>query len=209
MTLAYRYLDPKQDDQTYLYLPTLRRVLRGDAGTRSTPITNSCISPDDLFGWDGRTFAFSYKFIKEQKVLFCADTNADVEWGMKKFKETGGDIPYDGENWSIRDAYVIEVIPKDNRYPQSRKLLYIDKEVLGVMYSSSWDRAGNLWKGTWGAFRRDKLPDGDTNVGVVGVVALDLQFGMISQYYNNFHKFAGFGITYADLMPSALLLKAR
>ena len=50
MTLLVRYIDQKAADATFLYLPSLRRTLRGEAGERSTPIQSSTQAPDDFEG---------------------------------------------------------------------------------------------------------------------------------------------------------------
>jgi hypothetical protein len=117
-------------------LPTMRRVLRGEAGQRSTPIQGIPQSLDDFFGgFDGKTQEFTYKFLREQKVLACVDANISVAIGKKQYAESGNWPPFPSENWSLRDTYVIEVIPKDPRYPQSKKIVYIDKEGLWSLWN--------------------------------------------------------------------------
>jgi hypothetical protein len=129
MTMSYTYLDPKKPADVYLYLPTMRRVLRGEAGQRSTPIQGIPQSLDDFFGgFDGRTQEFSYKFLREQKVLACTESTISVALGKKLYKEAQGSVVLPGDSWSIRDAIVVEITPKDPRYPQSKKIVYIDKE---------------------------------------------------------------------------------
>lgn len=210
MLLAYRYMDPKKTDDTYLYLPTLRRVLRGEAGQRSTPTAGSPAALDDYHGFDGKTFEFNYKFIREQKVLGCVDSTAGVERAMKEFKELGGKVaPFPSENWSVRDVYVIEITPKDTKYPQSKKIAYIDKDAIQCLYSVAYDRSGKLWKVFETAAKTFKMPDGDTQTYEVANLALDLQFGMVSDYESTVTKLFGFGVKYSDVMPSALLRMAR
>ncbi len=210
MTLNYRYLDTKRPDDVYLYLPTMRRVLRGEAGQRSTPIQGIPQSLDDFFGgFDGKTFQFTYKFLREQKVLATTESNLSVALAKKLAKESGNWPPFPSENWSLRDAYVIEILAKDPRYPQGRKVVYIDKETLWCLYGIAYDRALKLWKVFQQSARRCKLPDGDTQAYIAGSVALDLQFGMGTSFCNDFIKLAGNKITYADMLPSALIKKVK
>jgi hypothetical protein len=210
MTMSYTYLDPKKPADVYLYLPTMRRVLRGEAGQRSTPIQGIPQSLDDFFGgFDGRTQEFSYKFLREQKVLACTESTISVALGKKLYKEAQGSVVLPGDSWSIRDAIVVEITPKDPRYPQSKKIVYIDKEGLWSLYGIAYDRAGKLWKVFALLARRNKLPDGDTQMYIAGQLGLDLQFGMGTMFYNDFFKITGNKMTYSDVMPSALTKRVR
>jgi hypothetical protein len=207
--LSYRYLDPRRSDDLYMYIPTLRRVLRAEAGQRSTPTQGAPQALDDYFGFDGKTFEFNYKFIREQKVLACTESNSSIELAKKVRKETGGGIPVPSENWSLRDVYVLEIIPKDTKYPQSKKLVYIDKEGLGVIYSLAWDRAGKLWKFFVNTYQKVPLPDGDSNMIPQCTISSDLQFGMVQTFYMDNYKLTGNGIKYVDVMPSALIKRVK
>ncbi len=204
ITLNYRYLDPRKPDDVYLYLPTMRRVLRGEAGQRSTPIQGIPSSLDDFFGgFDGKIQEFNYKFLREQKILALTEANMTVAQGRKE--AASGWPPFPSENWSVRDVYVIEITAKDPRYPQGRKVIYVDKEGLWCLYGVAYDRAGKLWKIFQLSARRDKLPDGDTQMYLAGQISLDMQFGMGTSFYADFLKLTGNNITYADVMPSALI----
>ena len=187
----------------------MRRVLRGEAGVRSTPLSGSITALDDFRGFDGKTFAFNYKFIKEQKILACTESNLSTKSTMKKYEESGGDLPFGGENWSVRDVYVVEVTPKESRYPMSKRILCIDKEGLSVLDNIIWDRAGKLWKIVYATYARGKLPDGDNFMVNTNLFTIDLQGGRVDYFVNDFTKTYGNGITYSDVMPSALLKRAR
>jgi len=210
MTMTHRYRDPKKRDDVYLYIPALRRVLRSESGQRSTPIQGIMYALDDFFGgFDGRTFEFTYKFLKEQKVLACTETNLNVELAKKMHKEIGGRVPFPVENWSLRDVYVIEITPKEAKYPQSKKIVYFDKEGLVCLYTAAYDRGGKLWKIFGLIGRRDALPDGDTQLYLAGQWGADLQFGLGTTFMTDFFKLTGNGIKYTDIMPSALVKKVR
>jgi hypothetical protein len=210
MMLNYRYNDPKKSDDTYLYLPTMRRVLRGEAGQKSTPVQGMLYALDDYFGgFDGKTEEFNFKFLREQKVLACTESKETVKSFAQKVKESPKAMVFPIEDYSLRDAYVIEITPKDPKYPQSKKIMYMDKEASGNLYGVAYDRAGKLWKIFGITYHRVPLPDGDNNAYIAQQFAIDLQFGMSSCFIADFFKLAGNNIKYVDLMPSSLVKQAK
>ncbi len=206
-TLNLRYLEYSKTDDIYIYLPSLRRVLRGEAGQRSTPLVGLIQAIDDFNGFDGRIPEFTYEVVKEQKVLGIAETkmNPEVAKGISKT----GEIPFSTENWEVRDVYVIDIKPKDPKYPQGRKRLYLDKENLtNPYYVIVWDRAGKLWKLWMLDNFTFQLPGGDRVNTFNTMFGLDLQFGMATTYAPDF-KFNDPKFTYSDITPSALLKLGR
>lgn len=210
MTLTYRYLDVRKADDTYLYIPSMRRVLRAEAGERATPIQGIMYALDDFFGgFDAKTFQFTYKFLREQKVLACTESTITMDRAKKIYAENGHRSPWPSENWSLRDAYVIEATPKDPRYPQSKKVIYFDKEALATLYTGAWDRAGKLWKIFGFIGRRIPLPNGDSQTYLACQWGADLQFGVGTTFTNDFFKLYGNNVTYTDMLPSALVKKVK
>ena len=205
--LSWRYLDPRKPDDMYVYLPTLRRVLRGEAGQRSTPLPGSIMTPDDLQMFDGRIQDFTYEFAGEQKVLGVTDNEINLK-RLSQWKGPG--MPWPTENWEIRDVYAIDIKSKDSKYPQSKKRIYIDKEnFTSIYYAVVWDRAGKLWK-VWTSLKtKFQMPGGDTTSYPAGDCGIDLQFGSV--YYVTWlsQKVNGNGFKYADVIPSALQMKGR
>ncbi|MGA2516160.1 MAG: DUF1329 domain-containing protein [Thermodesulfobacteriota bacterium] len=201
--LIYRYLDPRKSDDTYLYLPTLRRVLRGEAGQRSTPIQGQNQALDDFQGFDGRIQDFTYKYIREQKLLGVADSKLNVGLVRKQTAQAGGVLFFDDDNWEVRDVYVIDIIPKNATYPQSRKRIYIDKENPTIYHAAVWDRAGNPWKFWSFEFAKRPCADGDTASSIEHNFGLDVQFGY-GQTTTMDYKLNGHGFKYNDIMPSAM-----
>ena len=209
ITLAYQYTDMKKPDETYLYLPSMRRVLRAEAGQRSTPMLGSTNALDDFMGgFDGRIPDFSYTFIKEQKVLQCMENKVTV----KQARLAKSDLPYHTEGYELRDSYVVEIRPKDPKYPQSKKRLWIDKENLQILYCVAWDRAGKVWK-VWSQNYR-KFPvlasstAGEKFAVIDGTIGVDLQFGMAT-YYASDNVINTGKYSYSDVTPANLLKLAR
>ena len=204
--LSYRYTDLKKPDDTYLYLPSMRRVLRAEAGQRSTPILGGLQALDDFDGFDGRTSDFTFTFVRDQKVL--ANVNDKATPNIGRDWQPKGELWWKSEGWEPRDAYVIDIRPKDAKYPQGRKRIFLDKDSLSVLYSIAYDRAGKLWK-VWNASRMVySLPNGEKFSYMSGFFGVDLQFGMAG----NFGLYPAINtgkITYNDATPASLLKRAR
>jgi len=207
--LTYKYLDQKKSDEVYMYLPTMRRVLRGDASQRSTPIQGTTNAFDDFNGgFEGKVQQFTYKFVGQRKVLGCLTSPFNIPMSKKLQAEGGGTLPFASENFEVRDTYVIEIKAKDPKYPQSRKIIYVDKDTLMILYGVAWDRAGKLWKVWLTNYRTYELPNGDkanTNVGQLGI---DVQVGFAT-FFTMDNKMVGNNLKYVDVMPSNLSKKAR
>jgi len=205
MTLSYRYVDQNKPDDTYLYLPSMRRVIRAEAGQRSTPVLGSTQALDDFVVFDGRIPDFTYVLVKEQKVLAVADSKMTLKIAQGHKKD---EIPVDTEAYEVRDVYVIDIKPKDSKYPQSKKRIYVDKETLWPYYGVAWDRAGKVWKVWLQDTKSFSMPGGQQFVYTNGLIGVDLQFGMSTLYVPE-NTVNSSNFTYNDVTPQALLKRAR
>ena len=50
------------------------------------------------------------------------------------------------DTWEKRNVWVVEGVSKLPQYAYSKRVIFIDKETLGVIYSDIYDRSGELWK---------------------------------------------------------------
>lgn len=206
MTLLIRYIDQKEQDTTFLYLPSMRRVLRGEAGQRSTPINSSTQAPDDFFGFSGRIPEFTYKLIGDQKAVAMVDSKWNYE-NMEK-KDVGNLIPIETDGWEVRDVYIIEIIPKDEKYPQGKKVIWIDKETMTGLYAAAWDRAGALWKVWQIPNSRLKNHSGEGTSPYATNLGIDLQLGYCVQMISTW-ELNGIGVKDRDISPSSMKKLAR
>lgn len=200
MNLEYRYLDLKKGDDTYLYLPAMRRVMRADAGQRSVPMAGLIVTLDDVNLFDGRTAEFTYKLVKEQKILACFDPKMSFDWVKKQKLDL---LPVFDDGWEVRDTYVIDITPKSPRYPQSKKRIWIDKETYAPYHTVVWDRAGKFWKYWFMARSRAKTPDGEIFDVEGGMQGWDAQFGMGGVNFMKYKMNTG-KLRHEDFTPQAL-----
>ena len=170
-TLEIRYADPNRADDLYIYVPSLRRVRRAPPIQRCATIAPGEYNFDDINSFNGKITDFNYRFLGEKKML------ANLSQERLPFRRKRGDyLPLD-EGWEVRDAYLLEITPKDPDYCYPRKVVAIDRVMWDVFWTMTWDKDGNYWREQF-AFRTPvRLPDGREVWSVGTVVFVNVQNG--------------------------------
>ncbi len=140
-SLSYRFLDLNEQDRTWLYTPTLRRVRRLSTSQRSDSVFGQDTDLDSYYGYSGNIAWMSWKFLGERKMLGSFHSlHSPVQWCPGR-----GDFAF-CDVWEPRDVFVVEGISKLPQYAYSKRILYIDKETYSVLYMDAYDHSGRLWK---------------------------------------------------------------
>jgi hypothetical protein len=189
----YRYFDPAKQDDSWLYLPSLRRVRRLSTAQRSDALFGQDTDQDSYGGYAGQIAWADWKYLGEKEVLGAMHTsNLPVKW-----VEGANDWAFEGE-WEKRKVYVVEGESKLPQYAYSKRVLYLDKENYDVPYSDMYDRAGQLWK-IWvnnftqrkEAFAGAKMKyDEDTSM-TPAIVMVDMQLQHATKAALPSHRFPG------------------
>ena len=149
--LTFRYLGMEMPDDTYMYVPELRRVRRLSVANRSDAFWGSDIDLDSVWGFASKVSYWTFRLLAEKEILapvhsgkygdrsaWCAEP--DGKSGPKAF------IPCN-INWEKRQVYVIEGIPTAySQYAYSKRVMYIDKDFWNMNYDETFDQGGELWK---------------------------------------------------------------
>ena len=137
----YRYTDPAKQDDSWLYLPSLRRVRRLSTAQRSDALFGQDTDQDSYGGYAGALAWMDWKYLGDKECLaaFHSD-HFPVKWA-----EGAADFAFD-DKWEKRQCYIVEGTSKLPQYAFSKRVLYLDKDVYAVPYSDMYDRAGELWK---------------------------------------------------------------
>jgi Protein of unknown function (DUF1329) len=175
--IRYRSLDPKIEDNSWMFNPRSRRVTRasanelsdvlgmfqpgaGTGGEAATYASN--LDPDSFFGFAAKIEDFNYKLLGERPML--AVVNA-ANSPAKACPSDGGRTICP-ENWEMRRLYVIEADAKQTSMLGSgvsipKRIFYIDSEGWFITASDQYDRSGKLWKtiATFNAYRDRPVPD--------------------------------------------------
>jgi len=153
--MSYRYksadaplADAKNDD-TWVYLPTLRRVRRISTAQRTDAVAGTDFTMDDLFSFAGIPPQYEWECLGEVSLLGPMNTIAKAYPYSKDNNFGPYGLSYANDNWELRKAVKIRFTPKNSDHPYHHKDLYLDKQTLTSMYAFAYDRKQELWKIIW------------------------------------------------------------
>jgi uncharacterized protein DUF1329 len=181
--VRYRHVDPKVDDNTWVYNPSSRRVRRESvdvltdaigmlpgfsggsggagggvgSGGGATPLA-STLDPDSFFGFSAKVEDYTYKFLGDRNMLACVH----AEYSPERACTADGGRTICPEHWEMRHLYAIEADAKPgNNFSIPKRILYIDSEGWFITASDQYDRAGQLWKTivAFNTYRDRPVPD--------------------------------------------------
>jgi hypothetical protein len=170
-----RYIDPGKQDDSWLYLPALRRVRRLSTAQRSDALFGQDTDVDSYDGYAGHIAWMKWKYLGERDVIGVMHArHFPVKWHEKV------DWAFD-DVWEKRRVFVIEGTSTLPQYAYAKRVLFIDKESWGIPFTDIYDRAGELWK-IWindVTFRKQALPGGieypDEMNFIPAIVMVDIQ----------------------------------
>jgi hypothetical protein len=155
MLMTYRYkaadapIAQSKNDDTWVYLPDLRRVRRISSAQRTDAVAGTDFTFDDLFSFSGIPPQYEWECLGEQDVVTPFNTkvlaypyNEDHNFGPFG-------LSYADDRWDVRHAWIIRFDPKNTDHPYAYKDLWIDKQTYNPLYSFAYDRKKELWKIIW------------------------------------------------------------
>jgi hypothetical protein len=167
MFLLYRYITDKEDD-TWAYIPALRRVRRIAATQKSDSLLGTEFTLEDFYIFSGYVWDHQWEFMGESTKLAALNSprtcfpsimspdEATRETGMTELGNEEqwyhcsfgpyGALAFDGESYQKRTAVQLDDVPRQKGHPYSRKKIWYDKETLMPMYSIMYDRAGKPYR---------------------------------------------------------------
>ena len=152
----YRYLDPNRHDDSWLYLPQLRRVRRLSSAQRSDALFGQDTDLDSYGGYAGSIAWSEWKYLGEKTMLGAMHGQ---NWPVK-YGEGSGDFAFD-DVWEKREVFVVEAKSKLPQYAYSKRVIFVDKEAWVIPYSDIYDQAGELWKAWVNLYRMGTKPFDD------------------------------------------------
>ncbi len=144
--LMYRYEEGSRADNSWLYLPQLRRVRRYSTADRSGTLFGSDIDQDSIWGFNSKPAWWDFQFLGEKEILVSMHAGkygtADI-WCEPAGR--GSWVPC--VKWEKRKVWLIVGKPtKLPVYAFSKRHLWIDQEVYNVTASEMFDKNEELWK---------------------------------------------------------------
>jgi hypothetical protein len=216
MLISYRYKSTDQprteakNDDTWVYVPTLRRVRRISSAQRTDAVSGTDFTFDDLGSFAGIVPQYEWECVGERLIL--APTNTKVKgYPYEKDHNFGPyGLSYADDRWELRDAVVIRMKPKNPDHPYHHKDIYLDKQTLNALYSFAYDQKEELWKIIWHNKRwsEDDLTGADWYTGWEGI-ADPRDHRMISDTIANVQTGTGNRIEFWDSHGMPLTSKGK
>ncbi len=153
--VSFRYQDQQRQDDTWLYLPSLRRVRRMSTTQRSDALFGQDIDTDSYGGYAGQVPWFEWRLLGSKPML----QSLHGERLPPRPCEGDGGMTF-CEPWEIRpEVYVVEGKSKSRGYAYGKRIIYLDKETNIISVSDLYDHNEELWKTVMISFRADKRPN--------------------------------------------------
>jgi hypothetical protein len=155
MLLSYRYKstdaprDQAKNDDTWVYVPTLRRVRRISSAQRTDAVAGTDFTFDDLGSFAGIVPQYEWKCLGERKMISPSNTKVKAYPYEKEHNFGPYGLSYADDRWELRDAWIVRMTPKNPDHPYHHKDIYIDKQTLDALYSFAYDQKEELWKIIW------------------------------------------------------------
>ncbi len=153
--MTYRYKESElplaqtKNDDTWVWVPTLRRVRRISSAQRTDAVAGTDFTFDDLLSFSGIVPQYTWECLGEQVVL--APVNSRVRAYPYNREHNFGPygLSYADDKWELRHAIKIRMDPKNADHPYLYKDLYLDRQTYTPLYSFAYDLKGELWKIIW------------------------------------------------------------
>jgi len=155
MLLSYRYKatdmprDQAKNDDTWVYVPTLRRVRRISTAQRTDAVSGTDFTFDDLGSFAGIIPQYEWECLGEKKMIAPMNTKVKAYPYEKEHNFGPYGLSYADDRWELRDAWIVRMKPKNPDHPYHHKDIYLDKVTLRPLYSFAYDQKEELWKIIW------------------------------------------------------------
>lgn len=161
--LNNRYLNAADPDDSYMYLPELRRVRRISVANRSDAFWGTDMDLDSLWGMNAKVTYWTFRLLADKEILgpvHGTDYSTRAIWCNPPDGRHGTSslMPCD-QPWEKRPVFMVEGLPTGySQYAFSKRVFYIDKDFWSMNFSEMFDQGGELWKVWFNMFTYGKKP---------------------------------------------------
>jgi hypothetical protein len=169
LVMTYRYktadgpLKQAKNDDTWVYVPDLRRVRRISSAQRTDSVQGTDFTMDDLRSFSGIPPQYEWKCLGEATVIAPMNTKSLAYPYTDSYNFGPYGFSFASDRWEVRTAWIIRFDPRNEDHPYHHKDIYIDKETFEPLYSFAYDRKKELWKIIWHNHRYSSDWDGKVN----------------------------------------------
>ena len=180
--LTMYYQDQTKNEDTFLFVPALRRTLRLSSAARCSPVFGSDATNDDTRhgAFNGNITKFDADYLGEKQILEMPDPDPIKSGFLDNFVPPMYFPKPEIGKWEVRKVDVINAhrIPSLKAgYCYGSRVLYCDKESHNAMWDELYDANMKLWKVSYD-------PQGLVKVPGVGAYWTNAAWGNIIDMQN-------------------------
>ena len=137
LSVIKTYDDPSKLDDLWVYLPAMRRIRRLSTSQRTDKLPGGLdIMWDSFDTFGGKVNLYTHKLVGRKEILVGRNGKAKPEW------VEGGHVAGVDNYYQKVNVYVVETRAKDEGYPFSKIIRYLDPEAFFGYYSEFYDTKG-------------------------------------------------------------------
>jgi hypothetical protein len=167
--LTARYVDQSQAYDTWIYIPSIRRIRRVSTAQRTDTTGGGDFCYDDNYGWDGNIQRQTYKLLATKDMLFSRHQD------MNLLERKAGDLIWNGITRERIKVYVVEAICHDPGYIYAKSIWYVDPELWCILGVDNYDKYGKLWKVIDQFYEPRKAAKGYEEADFTSLMLVDVQ----------------------------------
>ena len=138
-----------KNDDTWVYVPTLRRVRRISTAQRTDAVSGTDFTFDDLFSFSGIVPQYEWQCLGEMDIIAPMNSKVQAYPYDKNHNFGPYGLSYADDRWELRHAVKVRMKPKNTDHPYHHKDIYVDKQTMEPLYSFAYDQKEELWKLIW------------------------------------------------------------
>ncbi len=139
------YNDPNKFNQNMMYVPSLRRVRKMSATDTQDPMNGQDLIYDDNEGFSQKItplrYPYTFEIIEEREYL------VPISIDGTEYVDSKDGYALKNVKMQRRPCYVLQLTQQDSNYVYSKRIFYIDKEVLMLTgFMQNYDQKGRLYR---------------------------------------------------------------
>lgn len=149
-SLTVSYTDVTRPQDSYVFIPSLRRYQPVSSQARCSPSGGSDVTSDDYrYGFNGVIGQFQARYLGTRKILALTDYKLPTTSFPDGFDMPLGWPKPSWGKWQVRDVNIIEVrkIPSmASGYCYGKRIIYVDRQFNAPLWEELYDSHMKLWK---------------------------------------------------------------
>lgn len=138
------YIDPTRFDLFLMYINSLRRIRKMSTSDTQDPAVGQDMIYEDWQGFNQKLspkrFPYKYEIIGEGEFL------VPITWDGSEYMSSKEEDIFKNVQMERRPMWVVQLTQLDKNYVYSKRVFYVDKEILYFHHVDSYDRKGRLYR---------------------------------------------------------------